>query len=104
MTTHYQTPDEIQRSLGERLRQMRLNQNLDQASLAASAGVSERTIHSLETGRGSTLITLIRVLKALGALTTLDALAPAPSISPMALAATGRPPQRARRRGKHSDG
>lgn len=96
-TSIFKTPDEIQALLGERVRRLRLNRNQDQAQIAAKAGVSERALRSLEAGKGSQLITLIRVLKALEALGSLDALAPEPSISPMAMLGRGKAPQRASR-------
>ena len=96
-TSTFSTPDEIQRHLGERVRRLRLNRNQDQAQVAAKAGVSERALRGLETGEGSQLITLIRVLKALEALGSLDALAPEPTVSPMAMLGRGKAPQRASR-------
>lgn len=93
----FSTPEEVQRLLGERVRRLRLNRNQDQAQVAAKAGVSERALRGLESGSGSNLITLIRVLKALEALGSLDALAPEPSVSPMAMLARGKTPQRASR-------
>ena len=44
-----------------------------------------RALRDLEAGRGSTVLTLIRTLKALGAEHDLQALAPHPTISPMAM-------------------
>ncbi len=96
-TSIFRTPQEIQRLLGERVRRLRLNRNQDQAQVAAKAGVSERALRGLEAGEGSKLITLIRVLKALEALGSLDALAPEPSVSPMAMLGRGKAPQRASR-------
>ena len=96
-TSLFSTPEEIQELLGERVRRLRLNRNQDQAHVAAKAGVSERALRGLEAGAGSQLITLIRVLKALEALGSLDALAPAPSVSPMAMLGRGKAPQRASR-------
>ena len=49
------------------------------------AGISRVTLANLEAGRGSTVLTLIRTLKALGAEHDLQALAPHPTISPMAM-------------------
>ena len=96
-TPSFQTPEEIQSDLGARLRQLRLGQRLTQAGLASRAGISPRAVRALESGEGSSLITLIRVLKALGALASLDALAPQPTISPMALLAGNRAPKRGTR-------
>lgn len=92
----FKTPDEIQTQLGDRIRQLRLNADVTQAALADRAGVSARAVRSLERGEGSSLATLIRVLKALGAESSLDAIAPQPTISPMALLERGKAPQRAR--------
>ena len=62
-----QNPDELAAELGERLRALRLSQAWTQATVADKAGVSLRALRDLEAGRGSTVLTLIRVLKALGA-------------------------------------
>lgn len=80
-----QSPDELVRDLGDRLRALRLSTGLTQASLADKAGISPRALRDLEAGRGSTLHTLVRVLKALGAEQNIDALVPQPRVSPMAL-------------------
>lgn len=92
----FKTPDEIQAQLGDRIRQLRLRVDITQAALAGRAGVSARAVRSLENGEGSSLATLVRVLKALGAESSLDAIAPQPTISPMALLERGKAPQRAR--------
>lgn len=97
---------DLQRDLGERLRRMRLRRNLDQRTTAEKAGVSERALRNLETGRGSTVETLLRTLRALDALEGLDSLAPRPGIDPMELLQRGRKePRRVRRaRGGGSPG
>lgn len=79
------TSDELQALLGDRVRRIRLRQGKDQAHTAIKAGVSERALRSLELGNGSSLHTFLLVLKALGALDTLDTLLPAPRVSPMAI-------------------
>ena len=79
------SPDEIAAGLGERLRALRLAADLTQAVVADKAGVSERSLRDLEAGQGSTVQTLVRVLKALGADDVIDALAPRPAVSPLQL-------------------
>lgn len=91
----FQTHEEILAELGDRVRRHRLNLNLDQKQTAGRAGVSVRALRSLEAGKGSQLATFIRVLKSLDALGGLDALAPAPTVSPMAMLKRGHEPQRA---------
>jgi transcriptional regulator with XRE-family HTH domain len=60
------TPSEIGSELGQRLRAQRLQQNLQQAELAARAGVSEGTVRNLETKGQGTLESLLRIVIALG--------------------------------------
>lgn len=90
------TPKEMECKLGEGLRKLRLLKNLEQSTLAEQAGVSVRAIRNLEGGRGSTLATLMRVLKALGRESWLETVAPVPSISPLTMVRRQAIRQRAR--------
>ena len=94
----FSTPKELQQQLGERLKRLRLSRNLDQRTTAEKAGISEKALRNLETGRGSTVETLLRVLKALDSLQGIDLLAPETSVNPLDLLRQSKPPQRARRR------
>ncbi len=76
----------IQAELGLRLRRERLNQNITQAILAKQAGISRRTLVAAEKGEGTTLLTLIRLLRGLEKLAQLDQFLPEPPISPIQLA------------------
>ncbi len=76
----------IRKELGARLRRERLNQNITQAELAELAGISRRTLVAAEKGDGTTLETLIRLLRGLGKLGQLDQFLPVPEISPLQLA------------------
>src|SRR5580698_5472117 len=81
----FMSPRELQVALGSQLQELRIAKNLDQITTAEKAGVSEKALRNLEAGRGSSVETLVRVLKALDSLDGLRLLAPKPSISPMAL-------------------
>jgi transcriptional regulator with XRE-family HTH domain len=94
---NFLAPLELQATLGERLRRLRLSRNLDQRTTAEKAGISEKALRNLETGRGSTVETLLRVLKALDHLDGLESLAPEISVDPMALLRQSKSPQRVRR-------
>lgn len=96
-TYSFSTPKELQELLGERLKRLRLNRNLDQRTTAEKAGISEKALRNLESGRGSTVETLLRVLKALDYLQGLDMLAPEISVNPLDLLRQRKAPQRARR-------
>lgn len=74
---------EWEQQLGAQLRQLRIHASLDQKTLADRAGVSVGAVKNLESGKGSTLSSLIKVLRALGRTDWLAALEPLPSISPM---------------------
>lgn len=102
MESTTQTPAELQRDLGERVRRLRIDRGLSQQELAAKAGISLKTLRNLELGAGSSLDTLLRALKALDVANLLDALAPAPVVSPLALLKGPAPPRRVRRSRKRS--
>lgn len=69
--------------LGQQIRNLRLRHNLDQKSLAEQAGVGLSALKNLESGKGATVKTLIRILRALDRTGWLETLAPAVSISPL---------------------
>ena len=88
----------LQEELGSRLRDLRLNRNESQQELARRAGVGKATLQRLEEGRSGTIVTLLRVLRALD-LDNLDALVPAVERSPLA-EARGEHQARVRARGR----
>lgn len=93
------TEQEILSELGRRLKRTRLSQNVTQHELAERAGVSLRTVSAAESGGDIRLSTLVRLLRALGKLGGIDALLPAPQVSPLELVERrGRQRQRARGR------
>ena len=96
----FKTPEEIQVEMGSRLRRLRLDRNLDQISTAEKAGISEKALRNLESGHGSTVETLVRVLKALDFLQGIDMLVPEITVNPLELLRRAKAPrQRARRAG-----
>ncbi len=92
----FKTPQELQAELGRRLQQLRLSKNLDQRTVADKAGVTRSALQNLEAGRGSSVKTLVRTLKALNYLEGIEILAPEPTVNPLALLKTKRLPARAR--------
>ncbi|HFJ9612986.1 helix-turn-helix domain-containing protein [Stenotrophomonas maltophilia] len=83
--TPIQSPEEITEALGQRIKERRLRINISQADLADKAGISRRALVQLEGGQGSTVRTLICVLKALGLEHQLNSIASLPTVSPMAM-------------------
>lgn len=79
-----------EQSLGDQLRRLRLAAALDQAQLADLAAVSIGAVRNLERGNGSTLRTLVHVLRALDREDWLGTLAPSVSVSPLEVYRSGR--------------
>ncbi len=89
------TVGEWEIELGEQVRAMRLRANLDQVTLAERAGAGLTAVKNLESGKGATVKTLIKTLRALGRTDWLASLAPPVSISPLRMLKTRPARQRA---------
>lgn len=84
------TDSEVVQEVGARLERYRLQQNRTLQELAEAAGVSYRTARRAEAGESSpSLVTVVKLLRALGRLEALDAFLPAPTISPIQMARLG---------------
>lgn len=79
------TTVEWETQLGQHLRALRLRQNTDQRQLAERADVALNVVKKLEGGKGSTVTSLINVLRALGREEWLGTLAPQVTVSPLQL-------------------
>ena len=90
--------DELLRVLGAHLRACRLRENIDQQELAARAGVALNAVKNLESGKGATVTSLVKVVRALGRADWLSMLAPSVSISPLRALDRRPVPQRASKR------
>lgn len=85
--------------LGQRIKRIRLQQNLTQAQIAERSGLSIRTVSAAEAGDDVRLSTLIKLLRVLGRLGGLDAWLPSPQVSPLELVERqGKQRRRARRK------
>ena len=76
----------ILKEIGQRLRLIRLEQNISQDDLAKRAGISRMTVSFVENGRSVATLTLIQILRALGMLDSLNSFLPEPIISPLQIA------------------
>lgn len=81
---------EWERFLGEQFRAMRIRAGVEQAVLAERADVSTGAIKNLESGKGSSVKTMIKVVRCLGRTDWLESLAPQVSVSPMQMLAAAR--------------
>lgn len=93
------TADELESELGERIRTYRLTKNIQQTVLAERAGVGITALRNLENGRGSTVRTLLSVVRALGREEWLNNVAPVATVNPLTLTQQARPRTRARTKG-----
>ena len=75
--------ESLEAALGSQVRSARLRLNRTQADLAGDADVSVGALQNLETGKGASVRTLVKVLRALDRLDWLEALQPEVSVSPM---------------------
>ena len=66
MTAGAPSTEESERALGQHIRGHRIAARLTQVELAERANVSLGTVKNLEQGVGSTISTLVKVLRALG--------------------------------------
>jgi transcriptional regulator with XRE-family HTH domain len=98
MAFEYMTIAELAAELGTRVRDLRVRHRFSQEDLAAQAGLGVRAIRDLERGQGSTVDSLLKVLKALDSLEGLAYLAPRPAVDPIALLKRRAPLTRVRKR------
>lgn len=80
--------------LAKRLSHRRVEAGFTQEDLAREAGVSKRTVERLEAGNSVQLTSLVRLLRTLSLLGSLDALLPPAAPGPMELLKQGKVRQR----------
>lgn len=83
-------------ALGESLKAFRIQRGLDQRQLAERAGISLGALSHLENGHGSTLLSAIKILRALGLQNGLRQLVPSAVLDPLSLTRQATPRQRAK--------
>jgi transcriptional regulator with XRE-family HTH domain len=75
----------ILQELGQRLARRRVALGFTQAALAREAGIAKRTLERVEAGESTQTSTLVRILRALHMLDSLEAAIPAMGPRPMDL-------------------
>ncbi|TNE80141.1 MAG: XRE family transcriptional regulator [Bacteroidetes bacterium] len=81
-----ETDAAILQRMGRALKKMRLEANLKQEELAEAAGINRSTLSQIENGSGTTLLTLVQLLRALNRLELLADFDDKPELSPMQVA------------------
>lgn len=77
------TTQEWEEVIGEHVRNARIVRALDQKRLAELANISVGAVSNLERGKGSSLKTLIAVMRAVGRTDWLESLSPPIAVSPI---------------------
>jgi len=84
---YYSLSDQaIEEELGSRIKSLRLRKNITQKTLAKRTTLGYVTIQRLEYGHGSSISTLIAILRELESLEEIDNFIPPISVSPLQLA------------------
>lgn len=94
------SPNELELQLGESIKELRLQKNIDRQTLCERAGVSMNACRHLETGQGATVKTLVRVVRALGREDWFAGIAPKVSINPLHMVRDQTSRQRASKRSR----
>lgn len=82
MNYYFDTDEEISKKLIRKLIEKRKQLKLSQKILAEKAGISYRTIQTIEAGNNLNLLTLIAILRALGEIKMLNSFLTEEVISP----------------------
>jgi transcriptional regulator with XRE-family HTH domain len=89
--------EELEITLGDNIKRLRLQKNITRQRLCEVAGISQSALRHLEAGEGATIKTLVRIVRALNRQDWLTALAPEVSINPLSLVRNKSVRQRASR-------
>lgn len=73
---------QIQKRIGEKLKAVRLKQNITQGSLAESSSISRSSVQKIESGEIGSFDTLLRILRTLGMLDEIYRLCEEEQMSP----------------------
>ena len=69
--------------LGEQVRRLRIDAGYDQKQLSEAANISVGALKNLENGKGSSISTMIKIMRALNVENWLESLSPQITVSPM---------------------
>jgi transcriptional regulator with XRE-family HTH domain len=90
----HNTPEELEKILGEQIRNLRILRNLAQSDLAERAGIALNAVKRLESGQPTTTKTLVKTLKVLNRTEWLESLAPSVTVNPLQAMSSKAPRQK----------
>ena len=88
-----QTPHEVSRAIGLRVRARRLERGLTQSAVARRSGVSLSSVKRFEQTGAASLLSLLRIAMVLDALADFEGLFPAPVVGSLDEAVAARKPR-----------
>lgn len=94
--------NEVLNEIGERLKKTRIDLLKTQEDIALQTGVSLRTIRNMEAGKDVSFSTIIKVMRALRIIQSLDVAIPEPGIRPSEIIKLGKQRERVRKTIKSS--
>ncbi|HKM10495.1 MAG TPA: helix-turn-helix domain-containing protein [Bacilli bacterium] len=100
MITNLTSINEVQKELGARIHNRRINMSLTQKDLAERSGLSLRSINNIEQGKETNFSSILRVLLAFNLLNNVEYLLPDELPSPLLINEDKRYPQRVRKKRK----
>jgi len=102
--TDFMTNDEIMHLLGERMRSRRLGRNIPVDLLAEKSGLNRKTIMDMEAGKDVRLSSLVKMMRGLNMLASLEAAFPDVLPGGESISSRGQPRVKASSaRSKHGD-
>lgn len=93
--TDYMTNDEVTHEIGARFKSKRLGRNIPIEPLAERSGVNRKTIIGFEAGEDVRLSSLVKILRGLGELSSLEAAFPDVLPGGEGISTRGQPRQKA---------
>lgn len=100
MITNLTSINEVQKELGARIHNRRINMSLTQKDLAERSGLSLRSINNIEQGKETNFSSILRVLLAFNLLNNVEYLLPDELPSPLLINEDKRYPKRVHKKRK----
>lgn len=92
------TDSEVLLETGKRLKKIRIEADMTQKDVVEATGMSLRTLRNIESGKDAAFSSIIRVMRALRVLDSLDNAVPEPGMNPGEIFRLGKERERVRRR------
>ena len=79
------TDEDILKKIGSKLKDIRISQNIKQSDVSEKSGISMFSISQMENGHNTSILSLVKVLKALDRMDMLEKFFSPPEVDPKVL-------------------